>query len=143
MSSYNLSPSDDQRISFVPAGPLAESMSKYKGIEVELYQDADDEKEEILNLRRKSITSIERSLPVQNRKDISDSHSTDQDMSSDSSLLYQNGPGIFKNDTCKIGNLSKILTTKGKLKDTEGELSVYSPSANSKWKSPSKSKSKC
>ena len=40
-----------------------------------------------------------------------------------------------------MSNLSKMLTTKGKLKDTEGELSVYSPS-NSKWKSPSKSKSK-
>ena len=75
MSGYNLSPSDDQRISFVPAGPLAESMSKYKGIDVELYQDADDEKEESLNLRRKSRTSIQRHIPVQNRKDRSDSHS--------------------------------------------------------------------
>ena len=52
----------------------------------------------------------------------------DQEMSSDSSLLYQNvgGPGIQS-------NLSKMLaaTTKGKL-SSEGELSIYSPSKTNK-----------
>ena len=47
--------------------------------------------------------------------------SIERDISSDSSLLYQNGPGIIQS------NLSKMLTTKSKL-SSEGELSIDSPS---------------
>lgn len=136
VAGYSPSPSSDQRqrqmASFLQQNNSNNSMPNlFQGLNMNQgftfkefgHHNEDDEKREIL--MRKSISSMEISSMIRQH--------------SDSSLLYNNGPGTNHNNSdnsksIKINN--HIHTTKGKGKD-EGESSVYSPS-KSKRKTPSK-----